>query len=217
MHIEEALWINTVIKQNHKIITKVLNVGSSTDKFRKFLQPHIDKYIFRYFKEKKIEVSHLDYKKDNGVDIQCDILNLEEISKVSTQNFDTVICSNLLEHVEDIKLACENLTKILKLNGLMILTVPYVYPKHNDPIDNLFRPSPKDLSSYFTKFKKIDEKIIDIKPIFFTNSKLNIIKFLIRLFLPFFNLKGYETNFWSIIWMFKKRKVTCVLLKRNIK
>jgi len=51
VHIEEALWINTVIKQNHKIITKVLNVGSSTDKFRKFLQPHIDKYIFRYFKE----------------------------------------------------------------------------------------------------------------------------------------------------------------------
>jgi len=215
VHIEEALWINKVIKQNHKTISKVLNVGSSTEKFRRFVQPHIHKYIFKHLKEKKIEVLHLDYKKDEGVDIQCNILNLEEVSKVSLQNFDTVICSNLLEHVDNINLACENLTKILKPNGLIILTAPYIYPKHNDPIDNLFRPSPKDLCSYFPKFKKLDQKIIDIKPIFFTNSKTNIIYSLIRFFLPFFNFKGYETNFWSLIWMFKQRKITCVVLKKD--
>ena len=215
MHLEEAIWINDIINKNQKNIKKLLNVGSSTAKFRKILQPHIDKYIFKNLREKKIEVLHLDYKKDDGVDIQCDILNSEEVSNVSNKNFDTVICSNLLEHVEDIKLTCDNLSKILKSDGIMILTVPYVYPKHNDPIDNLFRPSPDKLSSFFPNFKKIDEKILDINPIFYENSKFNIFKSFVRIFLPFFNLKGYETNFWSILWMFKKRKVTCLVLKKE--
>lgn len=215
MHLQEAIWINQIINKNQKNIKKLLNVGSSTKEFRKILQPHIDKYIFKNLRDKEVEVLHLDYKKDDGVDIQCDILNREEVINISKQNFDTVICSNLLEHVEDIKLTCDNLSKILKPNGLMILTVPYFYPKHNDPIDNLFRPSPEQLSSFFPKFIKIEEKILDIKPIFFMKSKFQILKSLVRLLIPFFNLKGYETNFWSIIWMFKQRKVTCLLLKKE--
>ena len=114
MHLQEAIWINQIINKNQKNIKKLLNVGSSTEEFRKILQPHIDKYIFKNLREKEVEVLHLDYKKDEGVDIQCDILNQEEVINISKQNFDTVICSNLLEHVKDIKLTCDNLSKILQ-------------------------------------------------------------------------------------------------------
>ncbi len=215
MHIEEAIWINTVIKKRSYQINKLLNIGSSTLEFRTVLQPHIDKYIFKFLKNNGAEAFHLDLKKDSGVDIQCDILDEDQVSNISKDNYDSLICSNLLEHVDDIPKTCNNLTNFIGKKGLIILTVPYVYPKHNDPIDNLLRPTPKELSNFFPNCKIIEEKILDIKPIFFTNSFFKLMKSFVRLFLPFFRLKGYETNFWSIVWLFKKRKVTCLLLEKN--
>jgi hypothetical protein len=215
MHIEEAIWINSVTKKNNYRIKKLLNIGSSTLEFRTIAQPHINQYIFKSLKNNGAECFHLDLKKDSGVDIQCDILNEDQVKRISKDNYDSLICSNLLEHVEDISKTCNNLSNFIGQKGLIILTVPHVYPKHNDPIDNLFRPTPKELSNFFPNCKIIEEKILDIKPIFVTNSLFKIFKSFIRLFLPFFKLKGYETNFWSIVWLFKKRKVTCLLLEKN--
>jgi|TARA_B110000971_G_C20009392_1_gene500829 SAM-dependent methyltransferase len=215
MHIEEAIWIGSIIEKNSHTIKKILNTGSSTLEFRTIAQPHIDQYIFKPLKEKNTEVLHLDLKKDTGVDIQCDILDLEQVNNISKNNFDCLICSNLLEHVEDVDQTCKNITKLIKDKGLIILTVPYVYPKHADPIDNLFRPTPKELSNFFPNCTIVEEEILAIKSIFFVNSFFKILKSFIRLFLPFFRLDGYKTNFWSIVWLFKKRKVTCLLLKKD--
>ena len=62
MHIQEAIWFNKKIKSYKKSLKKVINVGSSTKKFREQDQPHISFYIFNLLKKLKIQTYHLDFK-----------------------------------------------------------------------------------------------------------------------------------------------------------
>ena len=91
MHIEEAIWINSIIKKKSSQIKKLLNIGSSTLEFRTVLQPHINQYIFIPLKNLNAEAFHLDLKKDSGVDIQCDILDEQQVENISKDNYDSLI------------------------------------------------------------------------------------------------------------------------------
>ena len=53
MLIEEAKWFGLKIESlDDSIVFPMLNVGSSTDRFRKIKQPWIDEYIFKPIREK---------------------------------------------------------------------------------------------------------------------------------------------------------------------
>lgn len=49
-----------------------------------------------------------------------DALNLP----FKNETFDKIICSEVMEHVDDDNLACKELTRVLKTNGLIAITVP---------------------------------------------------------------------------------------------
>ena len=49
--------------------------------------------------------------------------------------FDTVLCTNVLEHVAENAKAFSELSRVLKCNGHMILSVPFLYPTHEVPHD----------------------------------------------------------------------------------
>lgn len=49
--------------------------------------------------------------------------------------FDTVLCTSVLEHVAENTKAFTELTRILKKNEYLILSVPYLYPLHEAPYD----------------------------------------------------------------------------------
>lgn len=49
--------------------------------------------------------------------------------------FDTVLCTNVLEHVAENEKAFSELSRVLKNNGYMILSVPFLYPTHEVPHD----------------------------------------------------------------------------------
>lgn len=156
MIFEEAILIGKII---NKLPTpkNVLDIGSSTAKFRKIVQPHIDKYIFSYLRDNKVKIKHLDKKKMNGVDIVADISNNNFSIK---EKYDLVICTSLLEHVSNISTTASNISSCISKNGYLIITVPYTYPYHPDPIDNLFRPHPNELKSLFIDRRCIYEKVI---------------------------------------------------------
>jgi len=49
--------------------------------------------------------------------------------------FDIVLCMNLLEHVYDFQSVVDNIYEALKTNGMAIIIVPAFYPLHDEPYD----------------------------------------------------------------------------------
>jgi len=105
-------------------------------------------------------------KRDFGVDLVADVTK-EDFSEPFKERFALTICTNLLEHVEDIKLVAKNLIAITQSGGHLLITVPYKYKLHYDPIDNGFRPTPQQIVDLFHDVAEyvVDSKIISISDI----------------------------------------------------
>lgn len=166
MFLEEAIWIRKVLESQFlKPGQTVLDVGSSTEEFRCLRRPYIDYYIFRPLRKLGIQIIHMDKQKEEGVDIICDLSTASDItSAVHVKSVDVVLCTNLLEHVEDRGAVVEKLKKLVKPEGVLVLTVPNFYKYHPDPIDTMFRPTSDELVSLFEgkDFEKVTSETIEI-------------------------------------------------------
>ncbi|MCW3110761.1 MAG: class SAM-dependent methyltransferase [Segetibacter sp.] len=158
---EESLWIKKAIQKLKPVNgnNEVANIGSSTDHFRKVIQPHIHNNIIDTLLATGWKVINVDMKKEQGVDLVADVTK-ENFAEPFKERFALTICTNLLEHVEDIKLVTKNLVAITRSGGHLLITVPYKYKLHYDPIDNGFRPTPQQIVDLF---KDVAEYIVDSK------------------------------------------------------
>jgi SAM-dependent methyltransferase len=50
-------------------------------------------------------------------------------------SFDTVLCTQVLEHVPDAELAMGEIARVLRPGGHALVTVPFLYPTHEAPYD----------------------------------------------------------------------------------
>ncbi len=91
-------------------------------------------------------IVNVDLKAEEGVNIVADVTQSNFSAELQFSAL--TICTNMLEHVEDISLVIENLLKITIKGSFILLTVPYKYRKHLDPIDNMFRPNLNKLHNY---------------------------------------------------------------------
>ena len=48
---------------------------------------------------------------------------------------DTLICLNVLEHIEDSGPVLDELNRVLKPGGELVLSIPFLYPLHDEPRD----------------------------------------------------------------------------------
>ena len=71
--------------------------------------------------------------------------------------FDLVICTNVLEHIFETNLAIENLKKLLKKGGHLFVSVPFIYPLHDEPAD-YWRFTEHSLKILFKEFEIIEFK-----------------------------------------------------------
>ena len=55
--------------------------------------------------------------------------------------FDTIVCTEVLEHVADWQMAFANMSRLLAQDGVILLTTPHVYMLHEEPYD-FWRPTP---------------------------------------------------------------------------
>ena len=79
-----------------------------------------------------------------NVDVVCDI----ERTAFDDDYFDTVICTQVLEHLPNPWAAIQEMERILKPGGIAIVTVPFIGAYHEDPKD-YFRYSPVGLEVIF--------------------------------------------------------------------
>lgn len=218
MHTDEAKWISGKILSLHLSKgSRVLNVGSSTQEFRINHQPHIDLFVFRPLRERGIQVIHQDIKEAAGVNFVGDLTDGDSLSRLKDLRCNLVLCNNLLEHLADRAPLLEALREIVPPGGYLILTGPFEYYKHMDPIDTMYRPSISDLGALFPDMDLLDSALIDAGTVWrsFSKHPMGLAKLLIRVALPFWKHRGWITAVHKLLWLFRRRTIACVLLQNQ--
>ena len=214
---EEAKWIgNTIIGVTPEGGT-VLNVGSATETYRSTGAPYQNEFIFHPLSNNGIKTIHTDIKEDEGVDIAGDLTDPGFLEKLQSLKVDVVLCSNLLEHIEDRQPICDALVKVTPQGGYLLITVPYRYPMHYDPIDTMFRPNIPKLHALFPGTELVKGEIVKDKRRYIDkmmNEKPLFLRLIFRSLLPFYKPKVWwnTVNYWP--YLFTKFQTTCILLRK---
>jgi hypothetical protein len=147
MLMEEAAWIGRKLTEfDVGKLSPMLDLGSSTQVFRTVEQPYVDNMIFAPLVKRGCDVKHVDVKMADGVDVVADIFDEPGYLQLGALRSRSILCASLLEHVPNPGLAIQRIVGLLPSGGILLLTVPYSFPRHADPIDTMFRPSEVELS-----------------------------------------------------------------------
>ena len=117
--------------QKH-ISGKTLDLGAGSGKYREIIKQKTSEYIA------------FDMMPGENVDVVGDALNLP----FPERSFNTVVSTQVLEHVERPWLMIKEIHRVLKENGICILTAPFLIPYHPDPHD-YFRYTKEGMASLF--------------------------------------------------------------------
>jgi len=113
---------------------------------KKITRPELDKFIFKHKSDeytldlgaKNSLYGHyfkhrvgFDIKKGEGVDVVGDAHKLP----FEDNMFDVILCTEVLEHLHDPKIAIAEMNRVLKDKGKLILTTRFIFPIHDLPCD----------------------------------------------------------------------------------
>lgn len=101
---------------------KVLNIGVGGE---------ISKLLNTYATNNNFRVISFDISEQRNPDILGDICSYD----FNGEKFDIVVIAEVLEHLHSPHLAIQNIFSILKDEGKLILTVPFIFPIHERPFD----------------------------------------------------------------------------------
>ncbi|MCZ6778005.1 MAG: class I SAM-dependent methyltransferase [Acidobacteria bacterium] len=69
-------------------------------------------------------------------EFKCDLtLDVQSMPEIEDESYDCVYCSGVLEHVEDYRAGLDELTRILKVGGILLLGLPFRQAIHMSPQD----------------------------------------------------------------------------------
>ena len=215
MMVSDAKWLGEVLpKFTNEELSPILNIGSSTKKFREEDQPHIHQYVFAPLEERGIKVVHCDLKDAEGVDVSADIFNDDAIKKLAAYNPKAIICTHMFEHVLDKEDLSKRLLSLLPNNGLFFITVPNSYHQHDDPIDTMYRPTPEELAELF-KGQDVIEKEILVDGNYWEKIRKRPVtlffRHFTRFFIPFISLKKWKRSMKKLYWLFNNYKVSAIV------
>ena len=91
-------------------------------------------------------------------DIKGDLIS----TNFKDEYFDLIICNHVLEHIEDDKLALNEIYRILKYNGISILQVPMNVKRKNTFEDSSIK-SKNQREKYFGQYDHVREYGLDFK------------------------------------------------------
>lgn len=98
----------------------LLDVGCGLKPYEKFFTPFVKKYL-------GMEYSETSGYRGNTADFCGDAMQMP----VADESFDTILCTEVLEHVPDPELVITEFSRILRPGGTIILTAPFFYPVHD--------------------------------------------------------------------------------------
>lgn len=144
---EEITWtinqLNVHLTNEHNTC---LDIGSDSIDYRTKYQPW-NQSFYDYLESKQITIKTMDMEKTANPDYLHNIINPFN----TTNKFDIIIVTHLLEHIPILQLndVVNNIERLINKNGIIIVSIPHNYPYHAMPIDNGWRPIPKELIKIF--------------------------------------------------------------------
>lgn len=92
----------------------------------------------------------IDIVPGKGVDEICDVYDI--LTRFGPGSFDLVISTEMLEHVQDWRLAISNMKNVLSPGGAILITTRSIgFPYHPYPVD-YWRFQPQDMNTIFADF-----------------------------------------------------------------
>lgn len=146
----EAAWLERQLADLPTArLDPLLCVGSGTSHAREVLQPWINERVYRPLEQRGVHPIHHEYRPGPGVDIAGDLADPALGKRLRRLETTSVLCCNVLEHIEDRAPVAALLESLVAPGGYLILTVPRRFPYHPDPIDTMFRPTVAELAGEF--------------------------------------------------------------------
>jgi SAM-dependent methyltransferase len=108
-----------LLDHRHLIKGKILDLGCGDWMFNKYLLAG-ENY------------TRADFYRTATADIITDIMDMKEIE---SNIYDTIICTDVLEHVANPFRATEEIGRIIKKGGLLLLTTPFNFWLHGEPFE----------------------------------------------------------------------------------
>jgi SAM-dependent methyltransferase len=151
---EERLWemskalsrkgLYEFLSREYAVIPKgadVLSIGAGGE---------VDQLLHEFAKRTGFRVVSFDIDESRGPDIIGDICSY----KFNTRQFDVVVMSEVLEHLHSPQLGLKNIHGILKQDGTLILSTPFILPMHDRPHD-YFRFTRYGLEFLLKDFRRV--------------------------------------------------------------
>ena len=139
---------------------KILEIGAGLGNIsRYFLQDNCDLYVsdFQYhYREALIHLMRLYKMERDPFDIDLMHPYFEKVYGDLIGGFDTVFALNVIEHIEDDRLALNNAWKLLKRGGRLIVLVPsynWLFNELDRALKHVRRYTKKDLEKLFQEFE----------------------------------------------------------------
>jgi len=137
---------------------KVIDVGAGRGKYSEMIKKYAESYLATDNKSSKPQFG----KSDGNIDIVCDATKIP----VSDNEFDTVVCTEVLEHVSNPFDLVRELSRILKKDGHLIISSGWIAPYHKEPKD-YYRFS-EDAYRYLCKTNRLSVEKVVYKGRYFT-------------------------------------------------
>lgn len=103
----------------HLVRGRLLDAGCGNRPYAPWYEPLVESSVA------------LDATPHGGVDV----VGYADRLPFAGETFDTVLCTEVLEHVQDAERAASEMFRVTRPGGAVLVTVPYLYPTHEAPYD----------------------------------------------------------------------------------
>ncbi len=199
----------------------MIELGSSTERFRTVVQPHIEENIHAPLRHNRVKIIHVDQKNDPGIDISGDLFSSATQERIKRTGSRCILCCNIFEHVTDQKSFAALCDGLLLPGGYIFVTVPFSYPYRLDPIDTYFRPTPEEISALFPSYAIVNSIVLHEGTLL--NEWLRhdwryvLVEAVRTLYRPLYvhrGLREWKNRNHRLLWLFSEFKVSAVILRK---